>query len=61
MVGDSLCVIPGRLTVGQTGGTFAKLETNPFKEGPFADTEESRKQPVVHDVAARTKASIVRI
>ena len=67
MAADTLCVIRCRLAVGRTGGSYAKLCINPFREPSFAaaagadDDLEKRRQPVAHGVAARTRASAVRI
>ena len=70
MVQNTLCVIPGRLAVGKTGGTYAKLAINPYKESAVsmhaaaksgADSLTRMKEAVSHDVAQRTKVSVVRI
>ena len=70
MVQNTLCVIPGRLAVGKTGGTYTKLAINPYKESAVSrhaaeksgvDGLTRMKEAVPHDVAQRTKVSVVRI
>ncbi|KJE90464.1 hypothetical protein CAOG_01774 [Capsaspora owczarzaki ATCC 30864] len=57
IVQQTVCVNPGRLTRDKTGGTYAKLTVFPPRE----EDVPAGMNTVLHHVARRTRAEIVRI
>eukprot|EP00026_Physarum_polycephalum_P003504 Phypoly_transcript_03517.p1 GENE.Phypoly_transcript_03517~~Phypoly_transcript_03517.p1 ORF type:complete len:684 (+),score=166.84 Phypoly_transcript_03517:196-2052(+) len=61
-VNDTICINPGRLSRGKTGGTYAKVTVFPQKrEEGDKEGEEEKKQSEAVRVSHRTKVEIVRI
>lgn len=64
---DTLCINPGRLTKGKTGGTFAKITVYPQarknseEKEKEKETEEKKETEESRKVVHRTKVEIVRI
>ena len=61
--GKVLCVNPGRLAKGPTGGTFAQLQIKPSQEGLAAlrGEQAATNGKVPHRVCERCKVTVQRI